>query len=137
MATGSKPLPQPDEMTQFYWEAARRHELHILRCQNCGTYIHYPKPICWNCLSDNLKPERVSGRGTIYTYTIVHQAAVPGFDVPHAVVLVDLEEQPGVRICANLLDCPLDEIRIGMPVEVVFEDLSDEISLPQFRPRRD
>ena len=128
-------LPEPDETTRFYWEAAALHELQILRCRRCRTFIHYPRPICPQCDGKDLAPERVSGRGTIYSYTIAHRE-VPGRPVPFALVLVELEEQKGLRVLANLLNCALDQIRIGMPVEVTFEDVGGGMTLPQFRPRR-
>ena len=138
MPEGQKPLPQPDEQTQFYWDAARRHELHILRCQDCQTYIHYPKPICWNCHSDNLKPERVSGRGTVYTYSVVRQNPMPPFRerVPYAVGIVELEEGP--RMMSALVEARPEDIRIGLPVEVVFEREGgdDGMVVPRFRPAR-
>lgn len=77
--------------------------------------------------------EQVSGRGTIYTYTIAHHGAA-GIAVPFALVLVELEEQKDLRVLANLVDCPLEEIRIGMPVDVTFEDAGGGVTLPQFRP---
>lgn len=128
-------LPEPDETTRFYWEAAARHELQILRCRRCRTFIHYPRLICPRCDGKDLAPERVSGRGTVYSYTIAHRE-VPGRPVPFALVLVELEEQQGLRVLANLLDCALDQIRIGMPVEVTFEDVGGGMTLPQFRARR-
>jgi uncharacterized OB-fold protein len=132
-----KPLPLADSLTQFYWEGARDHKLLIQRCQEAGCrhWIHWPRPICPKCQSSNLAPEPVSGRGSVHSYTLVHQLFHPSFkdDIPYAVVLVELEEQAGVRIVSNLRDCPPDQIRIGMPVEATFEDLTPEVSLPQFR----
>lgn len=129
-------LPEPDETTRFYWEAAARGELRILRCRQCRFFIHYPRTSCPRCESKDLAPERVSGRGVVYTYTIAHRE-VPGRPVPFALVLVELEEQQGLRMLANLLDCPLDQVRVGLPVEVTFEDAGEGVSLPQFRPRRE
>ena len=131
-----RPLPIPDEDSQAYWDGARRHELTIIRCQDCGNYIHYPKARCPKCLSTNVAPSVVSGRGRIYSFSIVHAKLAPGFDPPFPVVLVELEEQKDVRIVSNLVDCPLDEIEIGMPVEAVFEDVTPETTLPLFRPAR-
>ena len=129
-----RPLPLPDEETADYWEGARRHQLIIRRCQDCQYYIHYPKARCPRCRSANVSGSPVSGRGRIYSYSIVHVALAPGFDPPYAVVLVELDEQSDVRILTNLVDCPLDEVRIGMPVEVVYHDVTPETTLPQFRP---
>ena len=129
-----RPLPQPDPETAFFWEAANRGELHILRCRNCGTYIHLPRPACRTCGSTDLAPERVSGRGTVHSYTVTH-FPLPGYEPPFAVVLVELEEQPGLRLVSNLVDVRPDEIEIGMPVEVTFEPAADGVMLPLFRRR--
>ena len=130
----AKPLPQIDEQTRPFWEAARRHELVLQRCRECGSYRYPPGENCPECLSDDLEWARVSGRGTVFTWTVFHRVYHPGFvnEVPYAVVAIELEEGP--RMTSNLVDCKLEDIKIGMPVEVVFEDASDEISLPKFRP---
>lgn len=127
-------LPQPDEATEFYWQAAARHELRILRCRACRFFIHQPRDTCPSCGATELDAERVSGRGTIYTYTIAHHGAA-GIAVPFALVLVELEEQKDLRVLANLVGCPLDEIRVRMPVEVTFEEVGGGVTLPQFRRR--
>jgi len=128
-------LPEPDASTQFYWEAAARRELAILRCRGCRSFVHYPREDCPKCGSKELVPERVSGRGTIHSFTIAHHGGA-GLPTPLALVLVELEEQKGLRVLANLLDCPLDEVKVGMPVEVTFEDVGEGVTLPQFRPRQ-
>jgi uncharacterized protein len=126
-------LPQPDATTQFYWDAARRGELRILRCGSCGFYVHYPREDCPRCSSQSLAPQRVSGRGVVHSFTIAyHQAS--GIETPFALVLVELEEQKGLRVLANLLECPLPEVRIGLPVEATFVDVGGGVTLPQFRP---
>jgi len=126
-------LPEPDATTEFYWQASRRHELAILRCRACRFFVHYPREECPKCSSRELAPERVSGRGTVYSFTIAHHAGA-GIATPFALVLVELEEQPGLRVLANLLGCPLDQVKVGMAVEVTFEDVGDGVTLPQFRP---
>lgn len=130
------PLPELEEATKFYWDFARRHKLAILRCRKCGTFIHLPRPLCRACLSTDLEPFVVSGRGRVYSYTIVHYIFHPAFAqrVPYIVALVELEEDPAVRIICNIVECSRERIRSGMEVEVVFDDITPEISLPQFRP---
>ena len=130
-----KPLPYVSEVSRPYWEAARRHELVLQRCQECGHYRYPPGEICPRCLSDKLVWDRVSGRGTVYTWIVFHQVYQRAFanDVPYAVVVVELEE--GARLTTNLVDGKLEDIEIGMPVEVVFDDVTGEITLPKFRPR--
>jgi uncharacterized OB-fold protein len=129
-----KPLPAQDELNKPFWEAARRHELVLQHCLRCGSY-RYPAGLnCCECLSDELEWKKVSGRGTVYTWTVFHRAYHPAFvdDIPYAVVAIELDEGP--RMTSNLVNCSLKDIKIGMRVEVIFEEVSDEISLPKFRP---
>lgn len=130
----ARPLPLPDPDTAFFWEATAKQRLEILRCQSCKTYVHYPKPSCWGCGGADLKPEAVSGRGTVYSYTVTHQP-VPGFEAPFAVVIVELEEQSGLRMVSNIVDVPAEDVRIGMPLEVTFQQVADDVWLPLFRMR--
>ncbi|MGZ4103751.1 MAG: Zn-ribbon domain-containing OB-fold protein [Actinomycetota bacterium] len=129
-----RPLPLPDPDTAFFWEATAKRRLEILRCQTCKTYVHYPKPSCWSCGGSDLKPEQVSGRATVYSYTVTHQP-VPGFKAPFAVVIVELEEQAGLRMVSNVVDCPPEDVRIGMPLDVTFQQVADDVWLPLFRMR--
>jgi len=133
-----KPLPTPDIETKEYWEGCKRHELLVQRCKDCGTYRFPPMPMCPECNSMNKEWAKVSGRGGVYSWFVVHYATHPDFvdEVPYAVVLVELEEQANLRIPSNMVDCKIEDIRAGMPVEVVFEDVTNEISLPKFRPAR-
>lgn len=128
------PLPEPDADTAFFWEAAAQRRLEILRCAACETYVHYPKPVCWNCGSTELAPRAVSGRGAVYSYTVTHRP-VPGYDAPHIVVLVELEEQPGLRMISSLTGVDPDDVRIGMPVEVSFQPVAEDVWLPLFKRR--
>ncbi len=129
-----KPLPHIDEVNRPFWEAAKRHELVLQKCQECGHYRYPPGSICPHCLSDRLTWVKVSGRGTVHTWTVFHRAYHPAFtqDVPYAVVVIELEEGP--RLLSNLVDCKIEGIRVGRPVEVVFEDVTTEVTLPKFRP---
>jgi uncharacterized OB-fold protein len=137
MVGPGKPLPLPDETSRAYWEGAREHELRILRCEDCQWFIHYPEPACPRCQSSRVVPVRVSGRGLVYSYTVTHHKGAPGFqnDVPFVVALVELEEQAGLRIIANIRGYTPADVRIGMPVEVIFEDAGSGITLPQFSVR--
>lgn len=130
-----RPVLPPNEITKFFWDAARAHKLVIQRCDTCSYYIHWPSVICPHCGSDALSPTEVSGKGTIFTYTIVHHVFAPVYadEVPYSLAIVELDEQPGLRLLANILDCPNESLYIGMPVEVTFQDL-DNVTLPQFRP---
>mgnify|MGYP001040349366 CR=1 FL=1 len=131
---GQKPSPRIDEVNRPYWEAAKRYELLLQKCEECGYYRYPPGETCPSCLSDKLGWVKVSGRGSVYTWTVFHQVYHPAFkeNVPYAVVAVELEEGP--RIITNLADCKIEDIKVGMPVEVVFDDVTEEITLPKFRP---
>ncbi|MCA1834657.1 MAG: Zn-ribbon domain-containing OB-fold protein [Actinomycetota bacterium] len=129
------PLPQPDQETRFFWDACARKELMILRCNACHLYIHPPRPACRRCGSTDVGPARVSGRGVIHSYTVTAQP-VPGYEPPFTVVLVDLEEQEGLRLVSQIVDVEPQDVRIGMPVEVTFRQASDDVWLPFFAWRR-
>lgn len=134
-ATYQKPLPPMTPEMAPFWEAARRHELVVQRCRGCGAHRFPARNLCSRCLGRDAEWTRVSGRGTLFSYAVMHQVYHPGFaaEVPYAVVVVELEE--GTRLISNVLDCPLADLRIGMPVEVAFEDVTPEVTLPKFRPR--
>ena len=133
------PMPVPDQLTQFFWDAATRHELWIQRCQTCKRYIHYPKPICRYCQSRNLAGEPVSGKATLYSWTIATQPFHPFWvdRVPYTIATVELVEQPRLMFMSQVVDCPEEELRIGMPLEVTFEELTPELTVPFFRPVRE
>lgn len=130
----SKPLPRIDEESKGFWEACQRRELVVQRCGACGALRHYPRALCPNCLSDQVEWLRCSGRGTVYTFTVTHQNQAPGFRdaLPYVLAYVELEE--GVRMLTNIVDCPPESVRIGMPVEVVFEDATPAVTLAKFKP---
>jgi hypothetical protein len=135
-ASPAPPMPQPNGTTQFFWDGVAEHELRIQRCQQCGHYLHYPKILCRYCQSDDLRGEPVSGRGTLYSWTIATQAFLPFYvdRVPYIVVTIELEEEPGLMFMSQIVDCAEEDLRIGMPVEVVFVELHPELTLPFFRP---
>jgi uncharacterized protein len=120
-----KPLPAADDLSQPFWEAARQRRLVVQRCQDCGHFNHPPRPACDACQSQQLQFEPVSGRGTIYSFTVMHQPNVAGFEdeVPYLNILVELEEQPLLFMVSNLAFSKLDKIQIGRTVELYFEEL--------------
>ena len=134
MSDYTKPLPYPNEVSQPFWDAAKRHELRIQRCNACGTHIFYPREACSQCLSPDLIWIPVSGKGTLYSYTIAQAPTHPAFaeDVPYVIAIVELEEGP--RITTNLVGCLPDEVTIGMPVMASFEEVTPEVTLVKFRP---
>ncbi len=129
-----KPLPRIDEEARGYWEALARHELYFQRCRDCGTKRFYPRALCPVCLSSATEWVRASGRGVVYSFTVTYQNQAPGFreELPYVLAIVELDE--GVRMMTNVVGCAPDAVRVGMPVQVVFEDVTAEITLPKFRP---
>jgi uncharacterized protein len=131
-----RPLPVPDETSAGYWEAARRHELHLARCSVCGLVDLPPGVVCSHCLSTtpDFTYAPMSGRGTVRSWTIMRDSFVPGFeaDLPFVLVDVELEEQAGLRLIGRLLDGPDAPLSIGAAVHVAFEDLTPEVALPAF-----
>jgi hypothetical protein len=133
-------LPQLSDHNREFWTAGSRGELRFWRCGDCGLYIHPPQPICPQCRSKKLATRAVSGRATLASYTINHQRWMPGPELPYVVAIVEIVEQPSLRLTTNLVDCPHDQIHIGMPLRVVFErhaDADGDIYIPLFEPERD
>jgi uncharacterized OB-fold protein len=135
MTAYAKPLPQITPEMRPFWDAARRHQLVVQRCGGCGIHRFPARDICSRCLSREAEWVPVSGRGSVFSWAVMHQLYHPGFaaDVPYAVVVVELEE--GARLVSNLVGCPIGELAPGMPVEVTFDDVTPEVTLPKFRPR--
>jgi uncharacterized OB-fold protein len=126
-----KPLPLPDGDTAPYWEAARAARLLIQRCDSCQRHIFYPRSVCPHCMSDQIQWVDAAGTGTVYSYTVVHrspEAFKP--DVPYVVALIDLDE--GVRMMSNIVG-GAGPLAIGARVEVFFDAVTTEITLPKFR----
>ena len=134
MSDYKKPLPRIDEESRGYWEALARHELYFQRCRDCGTNRFPPRAVCPKCLSSATAWVRASGRATVYSFTVTQQNQAPGFreSLPYVLAVVQLEEGP--RTMTNIVGCAPDAVRIGMPVEVEYEDVTPEITLAKFRP---
>ena len=128
------PIPVPSIDNQAFWEACNRGELVIQHCPRCDVLRHPPRPMCPGCRSKELGWKKVSGLGTVYSYTVTHQAIHPSLRgrVPWTVIMVDLDE--GVRMISHIVDCNAEEVHIGMRVQVVFEEAEAGITLPYFRP---
>jgi uncharacterized OB-fold protein len=131
------PLPAYHVDYKEFWDGCKNHRLLIQRCGDCLLYRHYPGPICPKCRSFNAIWQQVSGLGTIWSWTVISSPihSLTENKIPYNIVEVELAEQKGLRLTSNLIECPLDEISIGMPVKVYFEDISEEISLPRFKRR--
>src|SRR5882757_2821060 len=115
----AKPLPHLDEESRPWWEALQRHELYIQKCRECGDTRYYPRALCTNCMSAKTEWVRCSGRGKVYTFITAY---------------VELDE--GLKMLTNLVDCAPEQVKIGMPVEVVYEDVTPEVTLAKFRTAR-
>jgi len=127
--------PYVDFDNSGFWEAVREHRLVFQKCKQCGLIIHRPRPMCPRCLSTDREWSPSEGNGEIYSYAnIVYQnAGYPGIQSPYTTVLVELTE--GVRILSNMFDVKPEDVYIGMPVEVVFDDIDEDLTLPKFRKR--
>ena len=138
MAEYEKPIPTIDMDTKAFWEACKTHVLHIPKCDDCGEFFYPPQKMCPHCLSDKITLEKVSGKGEVYSMSIVHQNRSPGFrdEVPYVIAYITLDDAE-VQMFSNIVDVdnPYD-VKIGSPVEVFFRDVSAEISLPVFRLSR-
>lgn len=130
-----RPLPEPSAISQMFWQKALEGQLWLQYCKECSRFIFYPRVICPHCFSTGLEWKPVSGQGVVYTFTVVYRTDLPGFEeqIPYIYAVVELEEGP--RMTTNIINCSIDEVYIGMPVEVVFKELTADISLPCFQPR--
>jgi uncharacterized OB-fold protein len=129
-----RPLPTPDAATEPYWRAAHEGRLALPRCLDCGHRHFYPRTLCPHCGSARLEWADCSGRGVVYSFTVVHRAPSPAFaaEVPYVVAVVELEEGP--RLMTNIVGCAPDAVRVGMNVRVAFKRVSDSVTLPVFEP---
>ncbi len=129
-----RPIPVTNPDNAGFWEGCSRGELRIQKCAVCNARRHHPKPACFACGSFEFVWEQMSGRGTLYTFTIVHNPTLASFQdaVPYNVAVVQLDEGP--YLVSNIVGCTNEALRIGMPVEVVFEAVADTVALPRFQP---
>jgi uncharacterized OB-fold protein len=135
MTTAKKPLPTPTPETAPFWEGCQAHELRLQFCTQCQAYFFYPRIFCPTCLSDAVEWRTVSGKGTLLTYVLSARPA-PGFEneLPYAIAIVKMDEGP--HLMTNIVGTALtpQNLPAGLPVEVVFDDVSDQITLPKFQP---
>jgi len=132
-----KPVPVVNTWAQPFWDATREHRLIIQKCGGCGRHVFYPRIACPHCAADRLEWVEASGKGTVYSFTVVEANAPSAFlaDMPFVIAVIRLEE--GVQMLSNVTGCDPDEVTCDMPVEVTFEKLDDTFTLPKFKPRRD
>jgi uncharacterized OB-fold protein len=129
---GAIPPPVPSPLSQPYWDGVERGELLFQRCGECGLATHTPAHLCAHCTSRALAWERSAGEGSVYSWTAVWRPQVPAFEVPYVAVIVDVDE--GWQMLSNLIGCAIDDVEIGLRVQVDFPTLPGGFRLPYFRP---
>ena len=129
-----KPLPVPSDISRPFWEGLREGLLRVQRCRDCGRQVFYPRSFCTHCLSESLDWVTVSGRAKLYSFTVVRRAMNPAFqeDVPYVYAIVELEEGP--RVTANVVNCPLEALRVDMPLKAIYDSVTPEVTLLKFEP---
>lgn len=134
MNTYAKPLPQPTALSRPFWDGARQSQIRVQKCKACGHAQHPPRPLCGECWSADLEWITCGGKGRVFSYSVCHWPTIAAFkdDGPYVIAIVELAE--GVRLTTNIVDCPLDKVRIDLEVEPVFEKATDEVTLIKFRP---
>jgi hypothetical protein len=135
MPEGQRPKPQPTPETQHFWDGTKVGELRLQRCNVTGEVYFPPRPFCPGSGSRDVSVFVASGKARLYSY-VIHHRPVPGFTPPYAIAVVELAEGP--RMMTNIVDCPQtpEALVLDMPLEVVFEKIDDEITLPLFRPAK-
>ncbi len=131
MSEAQLPLPQPDALTESFWQACRRGILEVQSCSACGHDFLPPGPCCPRCWSTGLSARAVSGRGRVFSFVVYRRTYHPGMPAPYVVALIELDEGP--RLISNVVGCAPEEVAIDMPVQVRFE-AAGEFSLPRFAP---
>ena len=134
MSEWNKPLPTISGETKPFWDACRRGNLIIQKCDRCQEYQFYPRGICANCWCQDIRWVTATGKGTVWTFTVTRQNRTLGFeeDLPYVLALVELDE--GVKMFTNIIECDPNEVKIGMPVEVTFVQANQQITIPYFKP---
>jgi hypothetical protein len=129
-------LPAPDNASRHYWQSAAEGRLVIQRCTSCGIHQFYPRALCVACAGETEWVD-ASGRGTLHTYTIIRQNKSPAFAAlsPYAVGIVELDE--GVRMMSNIVECDVEQLEVGMALEVLLLKAADDVGLPFWRPAAD
>jgi uncharacterized OB-fold protein len=131
--TFARVLPMITDRNAHFWQGGADGILHLTRCQDCRAYLHPPTPVCHTCRSMRVAPESVSGRGVVYAYTVNRYQWLPDMAPPYVIATVELVEQSGLQLMTNVVGCAVDEVSIGMEVEVVFAQ-HDDVFVPLFRP---
>lgn len=135
MSNGDRVIPTPTPETKHYWDGAKDGKLILQKCNDCSDNYFPPRPFCPKCGSRSVQEFQASGKGSLYSYVINHLPS-PGFTPPFAIAVVELEEGP--RLMSNIVECEQtpEALELDMPLEVTFEKLNDDITLPQFKPAK-
>ncbi len=130
----AKPLPGIDEDNKPFWDYCKQHELRMQKCTNCGQLFYPPSAMCPHCQNMKFEWAKLSGKGKVFSFIVVRRASHPGFakDAPYVVAIIETDE--GTRMTSNVIGCKPEDVKIGMPVEVVFEDATKDFALPKFKP---
>jgi uncharacterized OB-fold protein len=135
MPPAVRPAPILTDDNRFFWDAARERRLVAQRCAACGRFRHPPRPMCPHCRSLDHDVIKLTGRGTVYSYAVLHHPQNPMFDYPVLAALVDLDE--GIRLVSDLVSVDPGAVRIGMPVEVRFAETAEDMAVPVFQPAQE
>jgi uncharacterized OB-fold protein len=133
-----KPVPAITPEAKPFWDAAAQQKLKIQRCKACRAWVWTPRPACVECGSENIEWNDLSGKGEVYSFTVIRQIAGRGApqafqkDIPYVVAWVNLDEGP--RLISNIVDCPVETVTIGMKVAVTFEQATKDVWMPKFKP---
>ncbi|URM93917.1 OB-fold domain-containing protein [Actinomadura madurae] len=125
----------PDGWTEPFWLATREHRLTIPKCADCDTFRFPPGPFCHVCRHQEVEQVEISGAGTVYTYTVVRHAVVPALagSVPYVIAVLEFDDAPGIRMIANIVESDVDAVRVGSRVQLAWDDIDDEVTVPRFR----
>lgn len=130
----SRPIPVPTADDAAFWSGGRTGELLVHRCRGCRSWFHPPAPVCRRCRSRDVGPEPANGRGVVWSHTVNLQTWFEAMPPPYVVAIVELVDQPGLRLLSNVVGCRPEAVRRGLRVEVCFERVAEDIWLPVFRP---
>jgi uncharacterized OB-fold protein len=127
----TRALPRLDASNRDFWTGGEQGKLRLLRCRDCDTFIHPPRPVCRNCLSENVASEAMAGTGVVDTFTVNYQKWSPVMEVPFVIARVAIDGAPGVYLTTNIVGCPVEDVDIDDRVRVTFEQ-QDDVYLPLF-----
>jgi uncharacterized protein len=134
VAEYKKPTPIADADSKEFWDGCHRHEFQMQKCDQCNKYYFPTGPICPHCFSTNFKWEKLSGKAEVYSFVIVRRSPGPDWDADVPYVMADIQLAEGPRMISNVIGCKPEDVKIGMKVEVTFDDVTETVSLPKFKP---